>query len=40
MKKERKRGKRKKKKSDKTHAKIPLCSLNDRKKIYKNREEF
>ena len=35
------RGKEENEKSDKkTHAKIPLCSLNDRKKIYKNREEF
>ena len=32
----------KKEKSDKskTHVNIPLWSLNDRKKIHKNREEF
>ena len=29
-----------KEESDKTHVKIPLRSLNDRKKIHKNREEF
>ena len=41
MKKEGKReGKKKKEKSDKTHVKIPLWSLNDRKNIHKNREEF
>ena len=40
-KREGKRGQKKKKeKSDKTHVKIPLWSLNDRKKIHKNREEF
>ena len=34
-------GKRRKKgKSEKTHVKMPLLSLNDRKKIHKNREEF
>ena len=37
-KKEGKRGEEEK--SDKTHVKIPLWSLNDRKKIHKNREEF
>ena len=30
----------KKEKSDKTHVKIPLRSLNDRKKIHQYREEF
>ena len=41
MKKEGKGGEKKKQeKSDKTHVKIPLRSLNDRKKIHKNREEF
>ena len=32
--------KRRKKKSYKTHVKIPLWSLNDRKKIHENREEI
>ena len=41
LKKEGKGGKRRKKEeSDKTYVKIPICSLNDRKKIHKNREEF
>ena len=31
---------RKKEKSDKTHIRIPLFSLNDRKQIHKNREEL
>ena len=35
-----KNGKQEKEKSNKTHVKIPLKSLNDRKKIHKNREEF
>ena len=39
LKKGREKG-RKKEKCDKTHVKISLCSLNDRKKIHKNREEF
>ena len=40
-KKERKRGKRRKKeKSDKTHVKIPLWSLNDRKKSTKTGKNF
>ena len=40
-KKEGKKGdKKKKEKSDRTHVKIPLWSLNDHKKIHKNREEF
>ena len=34
------REKKKKEKSVKTHVKIPLRSLNDRKKININREEF
>ena len=40
---EKKEGKRGKKKNTKRvikHFKIPLGSLNDRKKIHKNREEF
>ena len=41
MKKGREKGEKKKaEKSDKTHVKIPLLSLNNRKKIHKNREEF
>ena len=39
MKEEGKRGKGKEK-SDKTHVKIPLRSLNERKIIHKNGEEF
>ena len=33
-------GKEEKEKSDKTHVKIPLWSLNDPKKIQKTREDF
>ena len=42
LKKEREKGgkEEKKEKSDKTHVKIHLGNLNDRKKIHKNREEF
>ena len=41
MKKGREKGEKKKnEKSDKTHVKISLWVLNDRKKIHKNREEF